>query len=372
MSLRTGLRTILSSAVLAGLGVSSAFAEVPALATSIVDGSGNRIWTRVFESAPFLIDQIHRSMEGPKSVARVKIEHGDSDELLWLLSYKTKIVEVSTGEVLSDEYMCHNNANFQDLAKHRKIIGAKPVRGARRLFTLSQGVMGVDFPKGFGIPFRTTEPIAVNTQVLNLNPIEERLNVRYRTTVRYAVDSELVERIKPLYQFGLMGLKMTKGEKGYPGEANPDPEEHGESCSVGEVAESGKEFPLADGNTYIKHWVVEPGREENHTLVTPRLGLREDVKVHYIAVHLHPYAESLELRDLTAKKTVFKSHATNRKDRIGLKDVESYSSAEGLTLFKDHEYSLISVYDNDSGERQDAMASMFLYVADTGFGDTQE
>ncbi|MEO1934827.1 MAG: hypothetical protein ABGX04_08605, partial [Myxococcales bacterium] len=83
--------------------------------------------------------------------------------------------------------------------------------------------------------------------------------------------------------------------------------------------------------------------------------------------HLHPFAESLELRDLTAKETVFISHATNRKDSIGLKEVESYSSTEGLILFKDHEYSLISVYDNDSGERQDAMASMFLYMLDTKF-----
>ncbi len=34
--------------------------------------------------------------------------------------------------------------------------------------------------------------------------------------------------------------------------------------------------------------------------------------------------------------------------------------------------SVISVYDNDSGERQDAMASMFLYMTDTGFGDTRQ
>ena len=182
--------------------------------------------------------------------------------------------------------------------------------------------------------------------------------------MRYAVDSELVHPIKPLYQFGMMGLKLTKGDQGYPGEANPEPEKHGESCSMGEVAAGGKEYPLPDGNTYVKHWVVEPGREENHTLVTPRLGLTEDAKVHYIAVHLHPFAESLELRDLTANKTVFISHATNRKDRIGLEAVESYSSVEGLMLFKEHEYSLISVYNNDSGERQDAMASMFLYLAD--------
>ncbi len=367
MLIRTVRKTVFVFAALVGFGVSSVVAQVPMPVGSVVEDTGNRIWTRVFESEPFVIDQIYRSMEGPKATAGVKITHGAADELFWLLSYETKIVDVSTGEVLSDEYMCHNNANFKNFEKHRKLIGAKPVRGARRLFTLSQGVMDVTFPKGFGIPFRADEPISVNTQVLNLNPIEDRLHVRYRTTVRYAVDSQLVQEITPLYQFGMMGLKLTKGEKGYPGEENPNVEHHGESCSVGEVAESGKEYPLADGNTYIKHWVVEPGREENHTLVTPRLGLTEDTKVHYIAVHLHPFAESLELRDLTAKETVFISHATNRKDSIGLKEVESYSSTEGLTLFKDHEYSLISVYDNDSGERQDAMASMFLYMLDTKF-----
>ena len=44
------------------------------------------------------------------------------------------------------------------------------------------------------------------------------------------------------------------------------------------------------------HWVVPPGRQENRTLVTEWLNLRFDTTVHYIAVHLHPFAESLELR----------------------------------------------------------------------------
>ncbi len=59
--------------------------------------------------------------------------------------------------------------------------------------------------------------------------------------------------------------------------------------------------------------------------------------------------------------------ATNSAGRIGLEHVESYSSREGIRIYKDHEYTLISIYDNESDVQQDAMASMFLYMLDTNF-----
>lgn len=331
--------------------------------------SANPLRTQAFESKPFVIDQIYPSMKGPREVARVSIGERSADELLWVLSYQTEIVDAASGRSISDEFMCHNNVNVPNVSRHRRFIGAGPIRSAKRLFTLSQGVMKVEFPQGFGIPFRSGEPILLNTQVLNLNPIDQELEVRYRTTVQYVRESELVREIKPLYQFGVMGLKLLQGDQGYPGESEPDAALHGESCSVGEIVEGVEEIHHNDGQTYTNHWVVEPGREENHTLVTSRLGLKQDATAHYIAVHLHPFAESLELRDLTANKTVFKAQATNRKDRIGLEHVESYSSVEGTKLYKDHEYSLISIYQNDSATRQDAMASMFLYILDTAFGN---
>ena len=89
--------------------------------------------------------------------------------------------------------------------------------------------------------------------------------------------------------------------------------------------------------------------------------------VHYIAVHLHPFAESLELRDWTTGETVFKSTAHNRQDQIGLRHVESYASPEGIRIHPDHGYELVAVYDNTSGEPQDSMAVMFLYAADPLF-----
>jgi hypothetical protein len=69
-----------------------------------------------------------------------------------------------------------------------------------------------------------------------------------------------------------------------------------------------------------------------------------DTTVHYIAVHLHPFAESLELVDLTTGESVFKSKARNFDDKIGLEEVEFFSSEEGLPIYKDHEYELVSTY----------------------------
>ncbi len=66
---------------------------------------------------------------------------------------------------------------------------------------------------------------------------------------------------------------------------------------------------------------------------------------------------------MTTNETVYKSKTRQAEDgRIGLAEVEYYSSVEGLPLYKGHEYQLISVYDNTSGVDQDSMAIMLLYV----------
>ena len=101
--------------------------------------------------------------------------------------------------------------------------------------------------------------------------------------------------------------------------------------------------------------------------MTAYLGLERDTTVHYIAVHLHPFAESLELRDVTTGETVYKSEATNALFKIGLERVAHFASPEGIPIYKDHEYELVSVYNNTTDEPQDSMAVMFLYHWDRAF-----
>ncbi len=112
---------------------------------------------------------------------------------------------------------------------------------------------------------------------------------------------------------------------------------------------------------------MPPGRQVNRTLVTELMNLPYDTTVHYIAVHLHPFAESLELVDLTTDESVFRAEAAQFGDRIGLARVGHYESPEGIRLYKDHDYELVSVYENTSGQEQDSMAVLYLYLHDREF-----
>jgi hypothetical protein len=101
--------------------------------------------------------------------------------------------------------------------------------------------------------------------------------------------------------------------------------------------------------------------------VTEFLNLPFDTTAHYIAVHLHPFAESLELIDRTTGETVFRAKVDGADGRIGIDRVDYLESAEGIPFYKDHQYELVSVYDNTSGEAQDSMAVMYLYLLDKNF-----
>jgi hypothetical protein len=126
-------------------------------------------------------------------------------------------------------------------------------------------------------------------------------------------------------------------------------------------------FDDGKGRTFTGHWVVPPGREVNHTRVTKLMDLPFDTTLHYVAVHLHPYAETLELKDVTTGTTVYKAKTRQADKGIGLAHVDFFSSEAGVPLYKDHEYEMISTYNNTSNEPQDSMAVMNLYLVDKEF-----
>ena len=86
--------------------------------------------------------------------------------------------------------------------------------------------------------------------------------------------------------------------------------------------------------------------------------------MHHIATHLHPFAETLALRDKTIDSTLFTSNAENYTNKIGLKKVTSFSSAEGVMLYPDHQYELVLTTNNTTNTNQDMMASMFVFLYD--------
>ena len=303
-------------------------------------------------------------MKGPKAEDVVGLgEVGRGNELLWITAQYTEIVAGGPVTTTSPEFMCHSNLGFRQGKRHEEIFGSQP---GIRLFTLSQGQMEVRFPEGFGVPVMSRQPLMLQSQVLNLNEQPEKLAVRHRITVEFVRQSDLETAMKPLRVLSAQGMvAMNEHERHY-GLAEASSEQHGPGCSVGELAGE-RVFKDSAGRRFIAHWVVKPGRQENRTLVTHWMKVPFDTTIHFIAVHLHPFAESASLTDLTSNKLVFRSEARGPEGRIGLTSVESYASKEGLPIYRGHDYELKSVYQNTSDEDQDSMALMFLYVLDKDF-----
>ncbi|HNU59781.1 MAG TPA: hypothetical protein PKI08_07510, partial [Aquaticitalea sp.] len=112
------------------------------------------------------------------------------------------------------------------------------------------------------------------------------------------------------------------------------------------------------------HWVVFKGKATYQYDVTKQLRLKDSTTMHHIAVHLHPFAETMEFRDKTLDTTLFVSIAENHKDKIGLKKVSYFSSVDGIMLYPDHNYELVLKVNNTSDVNQDMMGSMFVFLFD--------
>ncbi len=358
---------VLSGLMACGL-VSDAISPPTAEAAPVVPRVP-KVHTRTVVSDAYTIDKKYKSMRGPYGFDDVELFPTQSPELLWIVGYQTTVVDAITEEPLSQEWMCHANLDFDAKDYYDRFPSAPPISG--RLFTLSQGQQTIDFPTGFGIPVTSDLPITLATQVLNLNIDELDLDVRHKVEVRFVRDVEVDGEMIPVFQGAVEGFKALADARYYGlAEGEVDPLLHGPGCSPGQAAVAGDADEDTHGQKFTAHWVVPPGREVNVTNVTGFLNLPYDTRAHYIAVHLHPFAEKLTLKDITTGEVVFQAVADNTSDRVGLERVDHFSSVEGLQLFKDHQYELVSVYNNTSSEEVDSMAVMYLYMRDVNFDKT--
>jgi hypothetical protein len=320
-------------------------------------------------SEPYTIDRLYKSMAGPESQQMIGLWPADPPELLWITGYRVVVVGEDGKAAVSQEFMCHNNLDYHPLI-HNKLFDST-VSYSPRLFTLSQGQFAVDLPPGFGLPIMSNEPLYLSSQVLNHNRKDINIKVRHKVTIDFIRDKELSAPLRPLFPASGFVVALLEGKDGNFGMSDPSGVQQHASCLPGLQAPDSKYsnvvFTDSNGRKATGHWVVKRGHEERHTLITPMMRVPYDTSIHYIGVHLHPFAASLELRDLTTGKTVFKSRARGPKEGIGLSHVDALSSAQGIPVYKGHEYELVSVYENTSPVEQDAMATMFFYLEDKAF-----
>lgn len=326
-------------------------------------GAPAPVYTQEILSKVYTIDRIYKSMQGPQSVDKTRLDDAvDSPELLWITGYRTAIVNPLNTQSLSQDFMCHSNLDM-DVSTHRQLFRWQK-NISTRLFTLSQGQSTITFPPGFGIPISSDEELSLATQVLNLNIEKPELKVRHKVSIDYVKDRDLAAPMKPLFMTAANGLVLVDGERGFYNVEVPDTALHGPGCMIGAGINGSRHLKDSFGRKFASHWIVKPGREVNKTLVTEWMNLPFDTTVHYIAAHLHPFSESLELRDLTSGETVFKTKVRASVGKIGIEEVDYFSSEQGIALYTDHQYELISVYNNTTDTDKDSMAVMYLYVLD--------
>src|SRR5947209_2172504 len=352
---------------------------VPALlaAATIVPSDAPAQTYRVL-SQTYTIDKKYRSMEGPSSMQRITLgDRNGKPELLWITGVRTEMVAEDGATAQLPELMCHVNVDL-DPNYHQALFDLRRPVGSR-LITLSQGMLSAKVPDGFGFPITSNEPLLLFTQVLNLN-IEKpnHLKVRHRVTIDYVRDRDLVQPMKPLFNVGASGMVQLDGNpialatsmNNMPAGAQQQ-SHNGTSCLIGSRAPnataSSADYVDPQGRKLTGHWIVPPGRQVNRSDVTWFMNLPFDTRMHYAAVHLHPFAQELILRDTTANRDVFVAKATNPMSGIGLTRVDRFSSVEGLPLYKSHTYEIVSVYTNPMRENVDSMASIFLGLDDREF-----
>lgn len=329
----------------------------------------------VFYSPVLQVDGIYRSMEGPIGSAVFDLngaaQSSKDPELVWLTGFRSIVVDEERKQ-LPQHFMCHTNLVYRGLGGHREIFRGASLVNKDKLFTISQGEEQARFPDGFGVPVVNGlkgASFGVFNQLLNVNHKDFRrpLRLQYENTVFYVPESERRSTIRPLYQaLGQVMVAVNQEQAIYnmpaPGDLHAQA-----SCSGGDTA-SPMTFKDKFGQEFSYHWQLPPGREVRTTLITrTMLKLKYDTTIHHIVAHMHPFGESLALKDLTSGEILFQSNMKNYADRIGVEKVEHYSSAEGIPVYKDHEYALISTYNNTSNEIHDAMAIMYFFLLDKEF-----
>ena len=321
------------------------------------------------------IKSIYKSMTGPSEIRRFNVVETEQPELVWLTGYTAVMVESDGSTPADQQFMCHSNLDydifFAPTEKHNEVFSSHRSH-SKRLFTLSQGQLEITFPEGFGIPVISSDAMSLSTQVLNLNDGHIGKQVRHQIKVHFVCDRELEQPYRPLFQISANGLvSLEDKELVYNMEETEETEETDGapcmSCCIPGDNAGNHVYTDKFGKHFSGHWIVPPGRHEYRTLVTDLMMVPFDTTVHYIAVHLHPFAEELELRDLTAGKTLFKANAINSRNKIGLEHVDHYSSVEGFPVYTSHQYELVSTYHNTTTVDQDSMAVIYIYLLDQEF-----
>lgn len=306
-------------------------------------------------SPTFIIDGIYKSMEGPKASRYIQLDQ--SDKILWITGFKVKAVDAKTNETLSNDYICHMNVDINDAQYYAQWhLEDRIGKQYPRMTSLSHGLEQFDFPKGYGVPIIGKDYLFVTTQTLNHNQPDIFKKVKHEVSVRYEAYDKTQKPLmsKTVY----IQLPFDKHD---PFKGPLDPASN--QCIPVET----KNHTYCDkaGNMLSGHWVIPSGIKTYRSSITEQLQIKDSARLHFSAPHVHPFATSISIVDKTENKTLFSCKVTNYQNKIGLQNIETFSSEKGIWLYENHEYELVMTCNNTSKTDQDMMGSMFLFFYDS-------
>ena len=304
-------------------------------------------------SPAFLIDDIYKSMEGPKSSRYIQLSADTS--VVWITGFEVKAFDPKTGNRISNDFICHTNIDINDV-KYYSDFGLEDRIGKQypRLTSLSHGLETFRFPKGYGVPIRGNDYLFVTTESLNHNLKDTTFLLKHQVTIEYKKKAAL----KPLMsRTAFIQLPYDKSD---PFKGPTDP---GSNVCL-PVETRNHSYDDGKGNKLSGHWVVPKGESSYRSNIDDHLQIKDSLRLHAAAIHVHPFATKITLFDSTEDKIIFSSVIINHKDRIGLEKVEDFVSEQGIWLYADHKYELVLDVNNTTNIDQDMMGSMFLFFYD--------
>lgn len=304
-------------------------------------------------SPTFIVDAIYKSMEGPKASNYVMLSQDST--LLWITGFKVEAQDAKTGKKMSNDFICHMNVDIND-TKYYSTFGLENRIGKQypRLTSLSHGMETFSFPKGFGVPMKGNDLLYVTTQTLNHNIKNAYYKVKHNVTITY----DEKQNLKPL--MSKTAFIMLPYDQYDPYKSPIDP---GTDFCI-PVETKNHSYDDGKGNKLSGHWVIPIGKNKYRSNINHQLEIKDSLRLHAAAIHVHPFATKIMLFNKTTQQPIFESNITNHQNSIGLKNIENFSSKEGIWLFANQDYEIVLEVNNTSASEQDMMGSMFLFFYD--------
>jgi hypothetical protein len=336
-------------------------------------------------------------MQGPFS-SQEDIRLGDAAKSgrYWVTGVKLRVVNDAATREDSQDLFCHANLTLpgdggkdtpnsplrhnlmsqglslvkheSPLEQHRR-LNPDNADLDNRLFTLIPGRSEIHLPDGFGIPLRDEESLDLMTMALNLNAPRLDRQIRFSSDISISTNQSL----RPLYRRALY-CHVTATSETTPrpdamcvAPATGEKSVLGASCGPDTMGLRPTEIFKAFGPNEIVHWIVPPGSHLYTNDVTAQLRLRENTAIHYATGHMHPYGQTLVLIERApdgSERALLTITAKCRTDRLGIDEISEIKSSNGIPIRKDRSYYLVASYQNTAGRPTDAMAILYLYLAE--------